>query len=284
MTNNKTNNIVSDTNSDFVSEQSVKQEKKIIKKKKIYNKEIDLNTKSKGNFESDLEFKKNNKDFKCIIYTYPNEKKIIEKCKTFENKEITINASFMNKNINISNCNAFGNIFEDIFYSIIKDDFVDIIEGPKQTSPDFYGDNKKQEFELKTFTLHPGFDIGNFTSFINQICEENGIFKKILNTKYLVFEYTTNKKIKIKKFHYLNIWNLVSYSGKYPISMQVKKNMWYNIRPDSVKNWYDKDKSFHIFITNILKCINECHHIEDKEKKINSIKKQYKELIIKYTL
>ena len=88
----------------------------------------------------------------------------------------------------------------------------------------------------------------------------------------------------IKKFHYLNVWNLVSYDGKYPISMQVKKNMWYNIRPDGVKNWYDTTKSFHIFVKSIIQCIDECHHSEDKQNKILNIKDQYDALISKYTL
>jgi predicted metal-dependent hydrolase len=66
--------------------------------------------------------------------------------------------------------------------------------------------------------------------------------------------------------------------------MQVKKNMWYNIRPDSVKNWYNKEKTFHKFIEQIIKCIELCPHIEDKKIKITNIKSQYKLLIAKYAL
>jgi hypothetical protein len=231
-----------------------------------------------------LEDKISKLSIKNNIYTYPKEKKMIEICLSFENELVPMYAKFLNKDIKINNCNAFGDIFEDIFYSSIKDKLTDIIKGPKQKSPDFYGDEKKQEFELKTFTINPNFDISNFTSFIHQICKEGGVFKKILNTKYLIFEYIMNDEIKIKKFHYVNVWNLVSYTGKYPISMQVKKNMWYNIRPDSVKHWYNKDKTFHIFMKKIIECIEKCHHIDNKNDKINNIKKQYDELVSKYTL
>jgi len=47
----------------------------------------------------------------------------------------------------------------------------DFEEGPKQASPDYYGINKHFEFEQKVFMKSPGFDIGNFTSYINMLCE-----------------------------------------------------------------------------------------------------------------
>jgi hypothetical protein len=172
---------------------------------------------------------------------------------------------------------------------IIKEQLPDFKKGPKQSSPDYYGYNNKNnqfEFEQKTFTINPNFDIGNFTSYISQLCEQDGLFRKLLNTKYLIFEYIVDKNniLIIKKFHYLHVWNLVSYNKKYPISMQVKKNMWYNIRPDRVSKWYKEEKTFHIFVKNIIKCINECHHIENKQQKISNIQEQYDELVSKYTL
>ena len=201
-------------------------------------------------------------------------------------QKIEMFVTCMNIQLQLKNCNVVGDIFEDVFYQIVRENLTDFEQGPKQASPDYYGDNKQFEFELKTFTKQPGFDIGNFTSYISQLCEENGLFRKILNTKYLIFEYMmdTNNVVTIKKFYYLNVWNLVSYTGKYPISMQVKKNMWYNIRPDSVKNWNDSTKTFHVFIEQLIQCINMCHHIEDKQTKILNIKNQYTSLISKYTL
>ena len=210
------------------------------------------------------------------IKEYPNKETLLNICKSFENQEITLNASFMGKNIPIFNCNVVGYIFEDILYNIINEKLDDFIKGPKQSSPDYYGNNKDFNFELKVFTKKPGFDIGNFTSYINMLCNENGVYNKLFKTKYLIFEYEINEeKIKIIKFYYFNVYNLVGYIGKTPITMQIKKNIWYNIRTDNVKKWYCKSKTPELFINNIIKCIEKCNHIEDKLDKINSIKEQF---------
>lgn len=218
------------------------------------------------------------------IPEYINNEILKSVCKSFEDQDISLTVTFMGKSIQICNCNAVGDILEDVFYPIIKYNLDDFEEGPKQASPDYYGMNKQFGFELKVFMKSPGFDIGNFTSYINMLCEDGGVYKKIFNTKYLVFEYEIiNKKIKIKRFHYLNVYNLVSYTGKNPVSMQIKKNMWYNIRPDSVKKWYCSTKTAQLFIENIINCINICPHIEDKNNKINIITNQFESLKLKYT-
>jgi hypothetical protein len=145
--------------------------------------------------------------------------------------------------------------------------------------------NKYFEFEQKVFMINPGFDISNFTSYISQLCEPEGVFRKLFRTKYLIFEYyIVEQNIIIKQFHYLNVYNLVSYSGKYPISMQVKKNVWYNIRPDIVKNWYIKEKTPLLFIEKIIECIQQCHHIVDKQTKINNISTQFNSILTKYAI
>ena len=189
------------------------------------------------------------------IEEYPNNELLVNVCKTFEEQEIILTATFMGKIIQIYNCNAVGNIFENICYPIIKEKLDDFEEGPKQKSPDYYGKDKNFEFEQKVFI------------------------------KYLIFEYSIiGEKIKIIKFHYLNVYNLVGYSGKTPITMQIKKKVWYNIRPDSVKKWYSSDKTPQLFIDKIIECINECPHIEDKINKINSITTQFNNLKLKYKI
>jgi hypothetical protein len=158
------------------------------------------------------------------IENYPNSEILYDVCKSFEGQSIILSVTFMNKNIEICNCNIIGNMLEDIFYYVIKDKLIDFEKGPKQLSPDFYGFNKNFEFEQKVFMKYPHFDIGNFTSYINQLTMDGGVYKKIFKTKYILFEYSiSNEKIKIIKFHYMNVYNLVGYSSKYPITMQVKK-------------------------------------------------------------
>lgn len=218
------------------------------------------------------------------IEKYPNQDILCNLCKSFEGQDIILNATFMGKMFPVYNCNTVGDILEDICYPIIKETLNDFERGPKQASPDFYGINKNFEFEQKVFIKNPGFDIGNFTSYINMLCTEGGLYRKLFKTKYLIFEYLiVDEKIRIVKFHYLSVYNLVGYSGKTPITMQIKKNVWYNIRPDNVKKWYCAKKTPELFVDNIIKCINLCPHIEDKEEKILSINKQFNELKLKYT-
>ena len=217
------------------------------------------------------------------IQPYPNSEVLTSVCKSFEEQEISLSVTFMGKIISICNCNAVGDILEDVFYPSIKENLNDFEEGPKQASPDYFGLNQF-EFEQKVFMKSPGFDIGNFTSYINMLCREDGVYKKLFKTKYLVFEYTmADKKIKIVKFHYLNVYNLVGYSGKTPITMQIKKKVWYNIRPDCVKKWYCPTKTPQLFIDHIIECIICCPHIEDKMNKITTITKQFNSLKLKYT-
>lgn len=207
---------------------------------------------------------------------YPNSNLLIDICKSFEEQEITILATFMGKNIPISNCNAVGDILEDIFYPSIKEKIQDFEEGPKQASPDFYGMNRQYEFEQKVFTKQPSFDIGNFTSYVNTLCEDGGVEKKLFRTKYLVYEYAiVHNSIRIIKFHHLNVYNMVGYSGKTPITMQIKRNVWYNIRPCGSKQWYSEDKTPRLFIDSIIECIQQCPHIEEKKHKIQSITEQF---------
>jgi hypothetical protein len=133
-----------------------------------------------------------------IIQEYPNTEMLINVCKSFEEQEVSLTATFMGKSIPIINCNAVGDILENVFYPIIKEQIDDFEEGPKQASPDYYGFNKHFEFEQKVFMKSPGFDIGNFTSYVNMLCEDGGVYKKLFKTKYLIFMYIIiNEKLKL---------------------------------------------------------------------------------------
>ena len=129
----------------------------------------------------------------------------------------------------------------------------------------------------------PGFDIGNFISYVNQLCEPDGVYKKVFNTKYLIFEYTVQeaeKTVEISQFHYLSVYQLVGYSGIHPMTMQLKKKVWYNIRPDSAKKWYAPEKTPALFIAQLVKCIEQCPQLEEKEKgvKIATITQQFQNI------
>ena len=95
----------------------------------------------------------------------------------------------------------------------------------------------------------------------------DGVYRKLFNTKYLVFRYNmlSNCKIKIQQFWMLSIWDLVAYTGKYPISIQNKHGIWYNIRPSSEKGWTDNTRTAKKFITAIIDSIRACPNPLDKD-------------------
>jgi hypothetical protein len=208
-------------------------------------------------------------------YRYINRLESV--CKSFIGKEITIDACFSGKSIPITNINIVGNMLEDIFYPFFKESCPDFREGPKQSSPDYYAGDF--QFELKAFYKTPGFDISNFTSFIHQVSEPDGLIKKLFKTKYLVFEYDIkNDAFIIKNFWLLNIWDLPSYGKTNPISVQSKKNIWYNIRPGPKTTWVKGDKSATLFIENLIKCIETCpNDLDNKDYLISCILKQKEE-------
>jgi len=217
---------------------------------------------------------------------YANETELLDVCNSFVKQSAKVYCEFGGRRIPIANCNLVGDLLEDIVYPFIKEKLPDFEEGPKQASPDFFGDNKNYEFELKVFKGGPGFDIGNFASFVTQLAKEGGVYRKLFNTKYMVFEYDINPEceITIVRFHYLPVYKLVSYSSKYPISMQVKRGQWYNIRPDSVKNWYSTEKTPEMFIDKIIACIAQCPEMENREEKVTDILHQFLDIKSKYTL
>jgi hypothetical protein len=199
-------------------------------------------------------------------------------CNEIVGENIKLNVYFMGEYIDITNCNPIGDIMEDIVFNYLKNK-VNIREGPPQKSPDYYIDDS--EYELKTFKGSPNFDISNYVSFINQLSQTNGVYRKLFNTKYIIFEYEEkNDKFCIVSFHYKRLWEILSYDKTYPISIQNKKNIWYNIRPGSIKTWDDKNKNPNMCIKYIIESIIRCPNIDNKEIKINNIKQQWEDIKI----
>ncbi|MDC0230383.1 NgoBV family restriction endonuclease [Aureispira] len=203
-------------------------------------------------------------------------------CKLFIGHKISFhyNFTFDDEVTQITNCNAIGDLTEDVFFPRYKKIIPTFEKGPKQASPDFWSDNKEFEYEQKVYQNNPCFDIGNFNSIINQLAEKDGVHRKLFKTRYLVFKYAIeNNSIVIKNFNMLRIWNIVGYDKKYPITLQNKRGMWYNIRPSSAKDWNDPNKTPKLFITNIIKCIKKSpNKINNKDEMIKSITDQFNNL------
>ena len=209
----------------------------------------------------------------------PDESIIQSICNSMVGEYIVIHANILGKTIplseNESMNNVVGGILESILPYILKEKLPHFITGLKQSSPDFY--NNTYEYELKCFEKRPKFDISNYHAYISQIEKENGLQRK-LETKYLIFQYQIEKNgIQIRSFDYLNIWNLIGYDGKYPISLQNKNGIWYNIRPSSKKSWKNVKKTPQYFVEQLIKSIQICPNpIKNKDILLNNIQSQYK--------
>ena len=104
-----------------------------------------------------------------------------------------------------------------------------------QEFPDFYlGDsNDSNLLEIKAFNFcnTPAFDIANFDSYCESVLEK----PYILDADYLIFGYNMdiNGKITIIDIWLEKIWEIAGNSEKYPLKVQEKRGVIYNIRPNT---------------------------------------------------
>ena len=166
---------------------------------------------------------------------------------------------------------------EDILYPFINKYIPTFEKGPKQASPDFYN-SKIWEWELKCFSNAPCFDISNFNSYISQL--EDNLEKKLYKTQYLIFKYDLKYGIiTITDFKLCNVWEIINYKGKHPISVQSKKDIWYNIRPCSLNTMNTSYKTPIMFINHICEAIKKTpNKLKDKTSTINNIYTQFYKL------
>lgn len=115
-----------------------------------------------------------------------------------------------------------------------------------QKFPDFFLNpkNKTQDLlEVKSFDIDngPGFDVANFDSYCNSLTTE--AFR--LDSNYLIFAYRmTGSNIEIVDVWLKKVWEITGGSGTYPLKVQEKKGVIYNIRPVI---WYSNRATFKPF-------------------------------------
>ena len=163
----------------------------------------------------------------------------------------------------IDNSNSVGDVIEQVVGDLCGDM---LTKGPPNQSPDFYCKNPMtfiqnqtvNDVEIKVFENNPSFDIGNFDAYSRIISTKSGLHKKIFKTMYLIIEYksVTMRSFRIKDVWAKNVWELPNYDGKYPLSLQVKQNRPYNIRPGTKKSWNDGKKTPKMFIDSLIECQN----------------------------
>lgn len=110
-----------------------------------------------------------------------------------------------------------------------------------QTFPDFVAHfaDKSEMVDIKCWNYlnNPSFDIANFDSFYTVVYDK----PDKLFAKYLTIGYApTLHGFTIEYINLLNMWQIVGKSTKYPLSLQVKRNRPYAIRPINFSKGPDK--------------------------------------------
>lgn len=186
----------------------------------------------------------------------------------------------------IESCDSVGDVIEQMIRDFIHKTCGNMVcKGPPNQSPDifvlsplkFLPGMVVRFVEVKAFTKTPGFDIGNFDSYCDALAEEGGVKKKLFETVYLIVEYEClpDSTFKIKDVQTKYVWQLPSYDLKYPITLQVKRGVVYNIRPGVKSSWDCKTKTPKRFIQKIEDTMKLYNHSTEK---IKSIKDQFQQL------
>jgi len=221
------------------------------------------------------------------IPPYPYVRDLKTVCQKFAGQSVRVTHEFMGESAPVDNINIVGDLLEDVFFPHLKKNIPDpdFKRGPPNAYPDFHG-GAMFGIEQKVFIGKPGFDVGHFQSYVNQLAEEEGVMKKLFRTIYTVYEYeaTAGGGVTIKQFHLLNVWSMVGYGGKSPISMQNKHGVWEKIRPCAASGWYDTEKTPQRFIEAIVDCIRACGRVSDADSKIKSILDQFADIQSKYNI
>ena len=113
-----------------------------------------------------------------------------------------------------------------------------------QKSPDFFMHPKSNQIDLlevKCFKKTPNFDVANFMAYCESLITE----AYRLDSDYLVFEYEENNTgIVIKNIWLKKVWEICSASERTAVKIQIKKGIYYAIRPAS---WSSERVKFPVF-------------------------------------
>ncbi len=183
-----------------------------------------------------------------------------------------INFTLKDLTVSIESKDTVGNLIQDWLVQWMKREQLSFEENPSsQTFPDIYlnvDDKKRDLLEIKTFDWErgAGFDLANFESYCGSLL--TNAYR--LDSDYLIIAYKMeDTKITIKNVWLKKIWELSGGSGTYPIKVQEKKQVIYNLRPI---NWYSDRSTFKAFDSkeNFLKALNETRYQYSKTHHDNS--------------
>jgi hypothetical protein len=104
-----------------------------------------------------------------------------------------------------------------------------------QDPPDFFLTTKNNEglLEVKTFdgTKSANFDISNFEAYLQLLLDSPAH----LDADYLIMSYVADatNEVAVKEIWLKKIWEITGPSAEFPIKVQQKRKVIYNIRPSS---------------------------------------------------
>lgn len=195
-----------------------------------------------------------------------------------------INFSLKDLTISIETKDTVGNLLQEWLKAWMMKEKVEFEENKNsQIFPDFYLDKNNQKLgllEVKSFDWDrgPGFDLANFDSYCNSLL----VNSYRLDSDYLIFAYQmTGSVITIKNVYLKKIWELACPSGTYPLKVQEKKSIIYNIRPST---WYSERSKFKPFASkeDFLSALNNTRYQYPQTRHTNghwlkNVIKNYKE-------
>ena len=173
-----------------------------------------------------------------------------------------INFSLKDLTISIETKDTVGNLLQEWLKAWMMKEQIEFEENTNsQIFPDFYLDKHNQTqglLEVKSFDWDrgPGFDLANFDSYCNSLL----VNSYRIDSDYLIFAYQMEgSEITIKNVWIKKIWELACPSGTYPIKVQEKKSIIYNLRPST---WYSERTKFKPFSSKeeFLTALNETRY------------------------
>jgi hypothetical protein len=175
-----------------------------------------------------------------------------------------VKISLLGREVTLRDKNPIGDMLQSWVSDWLVSEGYPPREGNSQEFPDFYltGSKKKDLLELKCFdaTSAPNFDIANFDAYCSSL--ETKPYR--LDASYLILSYELDAatgNISIRNIWLKKIWEISTSSGKYPIRLQVKKGIAYNLRPATFtsKRNFNAFKTKEQFILALYLAIKEFH-------------------------
>ena len=173
-----------------------------------------------------------------------------------------INFTLKDLTISVETKDTVGNLLQEWIKAWLRKMDIEFEENSNtQKFPDFYlnKDNKKTELlEIKSFDWErgPGFDLANFDSYCTSLLTD----AYRIDSDYLVIAYQMQgSSLSIKNVWLKKIWELSCPSGTYPIKVQEKKSVIYNLRPAT---WYSERTTYKPFANKeeFLSALNETRY------------------------